>query len=1514
MESTMATQEQNRLDAISQGQSWRRWGTYVSERAWGAVPEDYSPDGNAWNFFPHEHARMRAYRWHEDGLAGFCDDEQSLCLGLGLWNGKDLILKERLWGLAGGGVGNHGEDVKELYFYQDATPTHSYNRMRYLYPHAAYPFDRIAQENSDGNAPQETELQDILRDDFQAGRYFQVDIEYAKAGVDDILVRIRVTNMAGQPADIHVLPQIWYRNTWTWEGKPAPWQLKQLSKGQVATDAGHPRIPAQTWAVADQYGDRGTLLFTDNETNWRRLWPNDLAHPVRPAKDAFHIYLVPSEQQAQMTRTGQNLTIQNGLAVDAVRNDGAGTKAAALFKRTLAAKETWEIRIRLAPKTGAPADPFAGFTDTLQLRSDEADAFYNAVQSPSLSAEEKRVQRQAYAGLLWSRQFYRYDVNRWLTGDPTLLPKPDDQRKQRPNPKHPERKPGRNADWQHLDAGDVITMPDCWEYPWFAAWDLAFHSAAIAPIDPDWSKFQLLLLLRPYYLHPNGQIPAYEWEFSDVNPPVAGWASLAVYRRLQQGKQSPDAKDLDFLADVLAKLQINFTWWMNREDSEGDNIFQGGFLGLDNISILDRSSVPANVTLDQTDATAWMAMYAANLFEIAVELALQSRGSQYEDLAIYYLDHYVRIATVLRDPASVDPELESLWNEVDGFYYDHAYLGGGANDVEIRIRSVVGLVPLFASTLVPAAALKLPRLKQHIDWLQANRPQSVRALPEFFPATATPDGQPADRLLSLLPMDDSGSLVRVLNRVLDDRQFLSPQGVRSLSREHLAWPFQDSRLGPDPVWYQSGVSTGAAKIKGGNSNWRGPVWMPINYLIVQSLRTLHRYHGNTVQLTLTERAWQRTLTLDEAADELSRRLSSLFLPGPDSRRPINANDSLFDQPGWSDQVLFYEYFDGDTGKGLGANHQTGWTGLIAPLLEDGPSSSATAPIAQKPVIYQLVVRYFGNTNPTNKVDGTLAENGSGTFTDIDQAAIAEIKKLGATHVWLTGVLRQATLTDRPQLGLPADPPDICKGKAGSFYAVRDYFDVCADYCPGAVTAEQRLQQFRNLVARLHDAGLQAIIDLVPNHVSRNYGAANGHPNFGDDDDQSRFFARDNGFFYLATPPGQQLVLNGNVFAREDGGSGRTPKATGNNITQSTPPQDSWYETVKLNYGWNFATNQGEYWPIPRTWTVVDKILSFWQDQGVDGFRCDFAHYVPAEAWTWLISRARVRRPAYFFAEAYPNQGSGTPVQNLDQLVHAGFDAVYDSTTYEILKNMYLGRNGVDAWLHCIEDSATSRDHLVSYLENHDERRIASPLVDALSAGGNGAGSGFGAKEAGYQLAPLQFLHGRNPVMILNGQEVGEPGAGATGFKSDNGRTTIFDYWTMPEFAKWVNGHAYDGGGLAAAQKDLRTFYANLLKLCQDPAITTGEYASLPSNGMAGFVRWQPGKKRALLVIANLQTGPSSSFQIRLPALVASSAGLGATVQAKVLLGSPTILSVADPVNAGIQLQLANQRSAVVELG
>ncbi len=585
----------------------------------------------------------------------------------------------------------------------------------------------------------------------------------------------------------------------------------------------------------------------------------------------------------------------------------------------------------------------------------------------------------------------------------------------------------------------------------------------------------------------------------------------------------------------------------------------------------------------------------------------------------------------------------------------------------------------------------------------------------------------------------------------------------------------------------------------------------------------------------------------------------------------------------------------------------------------------------KPVIYQLVVRYFGNTNRTNAMDGTLEQNGCGRFADINATAIAAIKELEATHLWLTGVLRQATMTDHGDIGLPADSPDICKGRAGSFYAVRDYFDVCPDY---AVDRPRRIEEFRALVDRVHAGGLKVIIDLVPNHVSRAYSTAAANPGFGPGDDQTTFFTRDNAFYYLSQPSGQRLSLvrptgwnpDGVTFTgrltSEDGGPGRIPKASGDNVTVPWPGVNNWYETIKLNYGWNFVTQHGTYQPRPRTWEVVDRILAFWQELGVDGFRCDFAHYVPVEAWSWLLAQARSRRAAFFFAEAYPNQGAGSPVQDPDrELIAAGFDAVYDSLTYESLKKLYLGWNGIDVWVDHVVATQSTRPHLVSYLENHDERRIPSPVTQ--QAGGNGGESGFGSAAAGYQLAPLQFLHGTNPVMLFNGQEVGEPAANATGFKDNNGRTTFFDYWTMPVFADWVNGHAYDGGLLPAESLALRAFYVQLLGLCQDPAIVAGEYRDLrdgnqagdapgASSWLVGFARWVPGSGRLLLVVANLRPNSGEQGCIRLPASLVASAGLRATPVARMLLGQaqPTC---GDPARDGIRVALENQRSVVIEL-
>ena len=913
------TPEHDRLASITAGDSrWRTWGTYLAERAWGAVPVDYSADGDAWDFFPHDHARMRAYRWHEDGLAGFCDDQQQLCLGLALWNGQDPILKERLWGLAGGSGpdrGSHGEDVKELYFYQEATPTHSYNRMRYLYPQTSFPFDALRNHNQDGNSLNEVELHDVLRDEFNAGRHFQVDVEYAKAGPDDIVGRIRVTNHGPTAAPIHVLPQIWYRNTWSW-GSGTRWQMGRNTAGGITTDPAHPMGERQ-WA-AEAGGTPATLLFTENDSNNRRLWPGS-NQGVRYAKDAFHLCVVPAERAALERANGCVLQ-----GPDAVNPQLVGSKAAAWFQRTLAPGETWEIRVRLAPSLAA--NPFADADQVLATRQAEADAYYSAIQPAGLDPDHRLIQRQAFAGLLWSRQFYAFDVSSWLDGDPGQYPPPA-SRRQRKNLKSNSGS-ARNVEWRHLTAHDVITMPDAWEYPWFAAWDLAFHSAAVAPIDIQWAKDQLLLLLKPRYMHPSGQIPAYEWEFSDLNPPVTGWAGLMVYRR---EKAITGRGDTDFLANLLTPLVMNYTWWTNREDLDGDDVFQGGFLGLDNISIVDRSSLAPGEVLEQTDATAWMAMYAGNLLEMALELA-ESRP-EHADMAVTFLDHYVRIATVLHNPSKIDTTILPLWDEQDGFFYSRCIING-EEDIQIRIRSMVGLAPLFASTLLTRQALEaVPRLGQHLDWLQMNRPEAVAALPELF--TPNEDGH---RLLSLLPQVRLNRLSRVLDRMFDDGEFLSPYGIRSLSRAHLDAPFECDRLGA-PVRYQSGVSTGAAKIKGGNSNWRGPVWMPVNALIVQALRVLGRYHGDTVQVAVCEAGSKHKLDLASAAENLTSRLVGIFAVGDDGHRPVYKDyagqpDPLFAGSSWRDQVLFFEYFDGDTGKGLGASHQTGWTAMVAALIQD----------------------------------------------------------------------------------------------------------------------------------------------------------------------------------------------------------------------------------------------------------------------------------------------------------------------------------------------------------------------------------------------------------------------------------------------------------------------------------------------------------------------------------------------------------------------------------------------------
>jgi hypothetical protein len=892
-----ATAEQRRLEeSEARRADWKHWGPYLAERAWGTVREDYSPDGEAWRAFPHEHARSRAYRWNEDGLAGVCNRFQNACLAVALWNGQDRMLKERLFGLDGD-QGNHGEDVKEYYWYLDSTPTHSYLKMLYRYPQVAYPYEALVRESERRNRHDpEYELTDALREAFVAGRYFDVYVEYAKASEEDLLCRITVHNRGPEAAPVHVLPHLWLRNTWAWTNRPDPQRppprLRGAREGKggaggAAVELTDRHLGQRWWWV--EGAAPSDVLFTENDSNAELLFDAPSRTPY--VKDAFHRYLVDGERSA----------------VNPARE---GTKACAVRQAMVPPGGTFVVRHRLAD---APhAAPFADFDAVFAERLVEADAFYDAVHAPHLDADARQVQREALAGLMWTKQFFHYGVDLWLRGDPAP-PKPPAVRKQ-----------GRNAGWEHLYALDVHAMPDAWEYPWFAAWDTAFHTLPIALIDPEWAKRQLILLLREWYMHPNGQIPAYEWNFGDVNPPVHAWAAWRVYKidRNLTGKA-----DTDFLERVFQKLLINFTWWVNRKDRDGRNIFQGGFLGLDNIGVFDRSKpLPTGGHIEQADGTAWMGMYCLNMLAIALELA--STRPAYEDVATKFFEHFISIAHAIDDMSG---EGVSLWDARDGFYYDVLHLPDGRHK-HLRIRSFVGLIPLFAvETIEPELLERLPRFKARMDWFVKYRPHLVRDI-----ASLTAPGEHGRRLLSIL---DRQKLMRVLPQVFDEAHFLSDHGLRSLSRWHAAHPY---------VWwgdhenhavaYEPGEST--SWMFGGNSNWRGPVWFPVNYLMVESLEKYAHYYGDALTVRVPGGPGpedDRRLTLAEAAADLGQRLCRLFLPDAEGRRPALGPDPLFrDDPHWRRHPLFYEYFHGDTGAGLGASHQTGWTALVAKLLQRYP--------------------------------------------------------------------------------------------------------------------------------------------------------------------------------------------------------------------------------------------------------------------------------------------------------------------------------------------------------------------------------------------------------------------------------------------------------------------------------------------------------------------------------------------------------------------------------------------------
>jgi hypothetical protein len=880
------TAEEKRLQESSQRAAyWKRWGPYISERAWGTVREDYSADGSAWTYFPHDHARSRTYRWNEDGIAGICDRHQQICFALALWNGRDPILKERLFGLTGP-EGNHGEDVKEYYFYLDSTPTHSYMKYLYKYPQAAFPYAELIEENrpEDRRKP-EYELLDTGV--FDEDRYFDVFVEYAKADVEDILILISATNRGPEKAQLHLLPTIWFRNRWSWGydiSRPA------LRKGGRSDETNVALIELEH----EYYGHRllhcegaPELLFTENETNTLKLF--GVANKQPYVKDAFNEYLI-------------------GGVKEAVNPGQEGTKAAAHYVLNLNPGETVSVRLRFAPaeEKSNQGNPFGpDFDQVFADRLREADEFYSTVISEQLSEDAQNVMRQSFAGMLWSKQFYHYAIEQWLKGDPATPPPPEGRWK------------GRNHNWLQLYNADVISMPDKWEYPWYAAWDLAFHSVPLALVDSDFAKEQLILMLREWYMHPNGQIPAYEWALGDVNPPVHAWAAWRVYRIEEKRRGKGDRA---FLEKIFHKLLLNFTWWVNRKDLEGNNIFEGGFLGLDNIGVFDRNSqLPDGSFIEQSDGTSWMAMYTLNLLAIALELAREDPA--YEDVASKFWEHFIFIAHAMNNIGRDNVE---LWDEEDGFYYDVLHTRDGSH-IPMRVHSMVGLIPLFAvETLEPEMLENLPGFRRRMEWFIKNRPDLTGNV-----ASMETPGRKQRRLLSVV---NQHRLRRILVKMLDESEFLSPYGIRALSRFHREHPYTLKLDGREHrVDYEPGDST--TELFGGNSNWRGPIWFPVNFLIIESLQKFHYYFGDDFKVECPTGSGQM-MTLGEVAAEISRRLSRLFLRDEGGERPVYARIEKFQtDPHWQDLILFHEYFHGDTGAGLGASHQTGWTGLVAKLLQ-----------------------------------------------------------------------------------------------------------------------------------------------------------------------------------------------------------------------------------------------------------------------------------------------------------------------------------------------------------------------------------------------------------------------------------------------------------------------------------------------------------------------------------------------------------------------------------------------------
>jgi hypothetical protein len=876
----MTTEHQRLAEARKESIPWTKWGPYVSERQWGTVREDYSEDADAWQYFSHDQARSRAYHWGEDGLAGVCDDQQHLCFALALWNGRDAILKERLFGLTNS-EGNHGEDVKEYYYYLDSTPTHSYMKYLYKYPQSEYPYGDLVETNK-ARTRQELEYELIDTGVFDKDRYFDVFVEYAKAAPEDLLIRIRVANRSAEAATVHVLPTLWFRNTWSWSeevGRPVLKDAGTRNGGRVIT-AEHTELGGR------ELHCEGTpeLIFTQNETNNKRLFGGENASPY--VKDAFHEYLVNRRSEA-------------------VNPERTGTKSAAHYTLNIPAGQSATLRLRLMESRAPAADPFgASFESIFAARVRDADEFYAAITPASISADEARVMRQALAGMLWSKQHFTFDADRWL-------------KEHGAHPLQGGTRKVRNREWYHMVNDHVISMPDKWEYPWYASWDLAFHCIAISAVDPDFAREQLNLMLREVYMHPSGQIPAYEWNYSDVNPPVHAWATLFLHRFGQALGEPPD---LEFVKRSFLKLELNFNWWVNRKDRFGKNVFEGGFLGLDNIGVFDRSApLPTGGHLEQADGTAWMAFFCQNMIELSVELA--ATDPAFMDMCLKFVEHFFWIASGMNRTGPA-----GMWDEEDGFYYDVLRLPDG-DACRLKVRSMVGLLPLCATTVVEEWQ------RERVKPLAAAWDKRIARMPELLESVhATGPGHQGVAGRGILALVNEVRLRRILTRMLDEQEFLSPYGLRSLSRYHLDHPYvfkvgaQEYRVAYLPAESDTGMF-------GGNSNWRGPVWMPVNLLIIRGLLQYYLYYGDSFKVECPTGSG-RMMTLFEVSKELTSRLTRIFLRDAQGRRPVFGGAEKFQtDPHWRDHILFYEYFHGDNGAGLGASHQTGWTGLVARMIQ-----------------------------------------------------------------------------------------------------------------------------------------------------------------------------------------------------------------------------------------------------------------------------------------------------------------------------------------------------------------------------------------------------------------------------------------------------------------------------------------------------------------------------------------------------------------------------------------------------